>query len=134
MFVARQPLVIPIFSSDTPAPESWHGGFHFPYKIGIESSGPTVTIQVNAKLRSRNITNIVGTILGEEEPDKWVILGSHRDAWGFGAVDSSSGTAVMMEVARGLKALVKTGTVIHSCDEAWVTYMGYILLGRIQIV
>ena len=98
-----------IFHSDTPAPPSWKGGFNLSYNIGINDTGPNVTVQVNAKLRNRNITNIVGTILGKEEPDKWVILGSHRDAWAFGAVDSSSGTAVMMEIAHGLKTLVKTG-------------------------
>ena len=80
-----------------------------PYNIGTNKTGPNVTIQVNAKLRNRNITNIVGTILGEEEPDKWVLLGAHRDGWAFGAVDSSSGTAVMMEIARALNKLRETG-------------------------
>ncbi len=31
---------------------------------------------------------------------RYVMLGNHRDAWGFGAVDPSSGTAQMMEVVR----------------------------------
>ena len=66
---------------------------------------------MNAKLKRRNITNIIGTILGKEEPDKWVLLGAHRDGWAFGAVDSSSGTAVMMEIARGLNELLKTGSL-----------------------
>ena len=29
---------------------------------------------------------------------RYVMLGNHRDAWGFGAVDPSSGTAQMIEV------------------------------------
>jgi hypothetical protein len=32
---------------------------------------------------------------------RYVIVGNHRDAWGFGAVDPSSGTAQMTEVIRG---------------------------------
>ena len=92
-----------------PAPKSWIGGFDFTYNVGIGKTGPNVAIQVNAKLQRRNITNIIGTILGEDEPDKWVLLGAHRDAWAFGAVDSSSGTAVIMEIARGLNELMKTG-------------------------
>lgn len=44
--------------------------------------------------------NVVGIIEGEYEPDKYVLLGNHRDAWGYGAVDPSSGTAQMMEVSR----------------------------------
>ena len=41
--------------------------------------------------------------------DKLVVMGNHRDAWVFGAVDPSSGTAVMMEIARGLGQLKKQG-------------------------
>ena len=38
--------------------------------------------------------------------DRYVLLGNHRDAWMFGAVDPCSGTAVMMEVSRVLAQLV----------------------------
>ncbi|KFK26210.1 peptidase m28 family protein [Arabis alpina] len=40
------------------------------------------------------IENVIGVIQGEEEPDRYVILGNHRDAWTFGAVDPNSGTAI----------------------------------------
>ena len=30
-------------------------------------------------------------------PDQWVVMGNHRDAWVYGAVDPSSGTAAMLE-------------------------------------
>ncbi len=36
-------------------------------------------------------------------------MGNHRDAWVFGAIDPTSGTAVMMEVSRVLASLVKEG-------------------------
>ena len=39
--------------------------------------------------------------------DRYVILGNHRDAWVFGAIDPSSGTAVMKEVSRVMGQLVK---------------------------
>ena len=38
-----------------------------------------------------------------------VILGNHRDAWTFGAVDPNSGTAVLMEIARLLSDLRDKG-------------------------
>ncbi len=38
-----------------------------------------------------------------------MILGNHRDAWVYGAVDPNSGTASLLEVARGLAALVQAG-------------------------
>lgn len=38
-----------------------------------------------------------------------MLLGNHRDAWVFGAIDPSSGTAVMKEVSRVMGNMVKTG-------------------------
>lgn len=38
-----------------------------------------------------------------------MLVGNHRDAWGYGAADPSSGTAVMVEVARVLGELKKEG-------------------------
>ena len=41
--------------------------------------------------------------------DRYIILGNHRDAWVFGAIDPSSGTCVMIELARAFSHLLKTG-------------------------
>ena len=46
------------------------------------------------------IYNVVGKIIGIEQPEKSIIIGNHRDAWCFGAVDPGSGTAVFLEVVR----------------------------------
>ncbi|ONK79109.1 uncharacterized protein A4U43_C01F3030 [Asparagus officinalis] len=40
---------------------------------------------------------------------KYVILGNHRDAWTFGAVDPNSGTASLLELAQRLGKLQKRG-------------------------
>ena len=48
-------------------------------------------------------------IRGSEFPDDWVLLGNHRDAWAFGGVDPSSGTASMLELSRALGELKKNG-------------------------
>ena len=37
------------------------------------------------------------------------MLGNHRDAWVFGAIDPSSGTATLLEVARAFGEMVKGG-------------------------
>ncbi|KAF3614561.1 putative glutamate carboxypeptidase 2-like isoform 2 [Capsicum annuum] len=44
------------------------------------------------------IQNVIAVIEGEEEPDRFVILGNHRDAWTFGAVDPNSGTATLLVI------------------------------------
>eukprot|EP00297_Palpitomonas_bilix_P024652 CAMPEP_0113919066 /NCGR_PEP_ID=MMETSP0780_2-20120614/33712_1 /TAXON_ID=652834 /ORGANISM="Palpitomonas bilix" /LENGTH=298 /DNA_ID=CAMNT_0000918967 /DNA_START=40 /DNA_END=932 /DNA_ORIENTATION=+ /assembly_acc=CAM_ASM_000599 len=55
------------------------------------------------------IWNVMGMIEGSEEPDRWVVLGNHRDAWTFGGVDPSSGSAPMAEIARAVGDLVRAG-------------------------
>jgi len=57
---------------------------------------------------------VIGVIKGKDhgtELDRPVLLGNHRDAWVFGAVDPNSGTAAMLELARGLGALLAMGWV-----------------------
>jgi len=49
--------------------------------------------------------------------DRYVLVGNHRDAWVFGALDPSSGTATMMEMSRVMGNMVKSGAarcLIHS--------------------
>lgn len=46
----------------------------------------------------KTIWNVIATIPGQVEPDRWVVIGNHRDAWVAGAVDPSSGSAAMIEV------------------------------------
>ena len=41
--------------------------------------------------------------------DRYVLLGNHIDAWVNGAVDATSGTTVMMEIARVVGEKAKTG-------------------------
>ena len=37
------------------------------------------------------------------------MVGNHRDAWVFGGVDPSGGTACLMEIARALGRALKNG-------------------------
>uniref|UniRef100_A0A8C2A681 Si:ch211-214j8.1 n=1 Tax=Cyprinus carpio TaxID=7962 RepID=A0A8C2A681_CYPCA len=53
--------------------------------------------------------NVMGIIRGSVEPDRYVIYGNHRDSWVHGAIDPSSGTAVMLEITRVLGKMVKEG-------------------------
>ena len=73
---------------------------------------------------------VEGRLTGSEVPDEWVVLGNHHDAWVFGGVDPSSGTAAMMEVTRALGQLKRQGTrpkrtlVFCSWDGEEVTLTG----------
>ena len=62
----------------------------------------TIRLQINNKIVMKSIYNVHGTIYGQEEPDRSVLIGSHRDAWLFGAADPSSGTATLPEISRAV--------------------------------
>jgi len=89
------------------APENWGGGLPIQYHLGGER------VKVHLKIEMDNGTQpyyvVEGRIRGAELPDEWVVLGNHRDAWVFGGVDPSSGTASMMEMTRALGKLAKEG-------------------------
>ncbi|KAB5552895.1 hypothetical protein DKX38_010206 [Salix brachista] len=55
------------------------------------------------------IHNVFAVIKGLEEPDRYVILGNHRDAWTYGAVDPNSGTAALLDIARRYALLMQKG-------------------------
>src|SRR5206468_12163427 len=78
-------------------PSGWQGGLPFTYHVG---PGPVrVHLRVENSERIGTMRNVLGAIRGTAERDKWVVIGNHRDAWVYGAVDPGSGTAAMLEVA-----------------------------------
>lgn len=88
-------------------PESWRGGIEgLTYRAGGEA---TVRVKVDMDGQVRPIWVVEGRILGSEAPDELVVLGNHHDAWVFGGVDPSSGTATLLELARGLGRLAREG-------------------------
>ncbi|XP_035670484.1 aminopeptidase NAALADL1-like [Branchiostoma floridae] len=96
------------------APSDWQGGLGFNYSVGPGFVGPYANRKVHLKVTNQNVLrrtyNVIGTIRGSVEPDRYVLYGNHRDGWVYGAVDPTSGTACMLEIIRVLGALVKSGS------------------------
>ena len=44
-----------------------------------------------------------------------MILGNHRDAWVFGGIDATSGTALMTELTRVVMELISEGIDFLMC-------------------
>ncbi len=110
------------------APKEWQGALPLAYRLGGES----VRLRVKVDMRTDVQPNYVveGRIRGGERADEWVVLGNHRDAWEFGGVDPSSGTAALLELTQTLGRLKQEGTrprrslVFCSWDGEEVTLTG----------
>jgi N-acetylated-alpha-linked acidic dipeptidase len=89
------------------APADWQGGLPIQYHLGGERVKAHLKIAMANGIQPYYV--VEGRIRGAELPDEWVVLGNHRDAWVFGGVDPSSGTAAMMELTRALGKLAKEG-------------------------
>ncbi|HLW82166.1 MAG TPA: M28 family metallopeptidase [Candidatus Acidoferrales bacterium] len=89
------------------APKSWQGALPFTYHLGGSQARVHVKVAMNQKIEP--YYDVEARITGSEHPNEWIILGNHRDAWVFGGVDPSSGTASMLELTRDLGALLRKG-------------------------
>jgi N-acetylated-alpha-linked acidic dipeptidase len=89
------------------APEEWRGALPITYHVG---PGRT---QVHLKLAfnwdTKPVTDVIAKMQGSEFPDEWVIRGNHHDAWVNGAADPISGQSALLEEARAVSELRKTG-------------------------
>jgi N-acetylated-alpha-linked acidic dipeptidase len=89
------------------APEGWRGGLGITYHVG---PGPAkVHLKVKSNWDIKPLYDVIGKIPGATFPDEWVIRGNHHDGWVNGAEDPISGQVALMEEARALGELVKSG-------------------------
>ncbi|HYV12250.1 MAG TPA: M28 family metallopeptidase [Pyrinomonadaceae bacterium] len=89
-------------------PRGFQGGLPFAYHVG-GTNDVKLRLKTDMDYKLRTIWNVVARIDGNEEKDRWVVLGNHRDAWVFGAVDPNSGSSAMLEVGHGFGELLKQG-------------------------
>ncbi|XP_043927758.1 glutamate carboxypeptidase 2-like [Protopterus annectens] len=88
----------------------WKGSLNVSYNIGPgfkDNSTDKVRMHIYTNNNVTRIYNVIGKIRGAVEPDRYIILGGHRDSWVFGGIDPTSGAAVLHEVARSAGTLVK---------------------------
>ncbi|XP_064892053.1 N-acetylated-alpha-linked acidic dipeptidase 2 isoform X3 [Columba livia] len=96
------------------APDSsWKGSLNVPYNIGPGFAGNSSTRKVRMHVHTNNkiarIYNVIGILRGAVEPDRYIILGGHRDSWVFGGIDPTTGAAVLQEVVRSFGKMKMEG-------------------------
>ncbi|XP_061876357.1 putative N-acetylated-alpha-linked acidic dipeptidase isoform X1 [Colius striatus] len=96
-----------------PPHNSWKGNLNVSYNVGpgfaTNYSTRKVKMHIHSNNEVRRIYNVIGTIRGSVEPDRYVILGGHRDSWVFGGIDPQSGAAVVHEIVRSFGKLKRKG-------------------------
>ena len=89
------------------APVAWHGGLSFAYHIGPGKTKVHLKVAFNWDIVP--CFDVIAKIKGNKFPDEWVIRGNHHDAWVNGAGDPISGQAAMLEEAKSIGSMLKTG-------------------------
>lgn len=89
------------------APPDWQGALPLTYRLGPGAA--KLRIRTEMDNRDRPMRNVLAWLEGATDPDQWVIVGNHHDAWIYGAGDPSSGTAALLELARVLAQLGAQG-------------------------
>lgn len=92
-------------------PKKWVGGLPdiSEWWTGDSSSPKVNLMNLQDDIERQPIYNVIGRIIGLEQPEKKIVVGNHRDAWCFGGVDPGSGTAVFLEVVRVFGELLALG-------------------------
>ena len=67
---------------ETDFPSEWKGKLKWKNFGGTFSNSLKLKITTSNELKETKITNIVGTIHGKIEPDRYIIIGSRRNSWG----------------------------------------------------
>jgi N-acetylated-alpha-linked acidic dipeptidase len=93
-------------ASGKPGPPGWAGDLHLRYAVGTTKDPVHLHVEMNA--RRTTLWNTIGELTGSS-PSQMVILGGHRDAWVYGVTDDGSGISTLLEVARGLGEIAKSG-------------------------
>lgn len=104
---AQDARVILASMTGADVPSTWAGSLPIAYRSGPTAT--TVTLRVRTDERVRPVWTVTGMIKGRERPDDVVIVGNHRDAWMYGGVDPSSGSATLVELARTLGTMSRRG-------------------------
>ncbi|XP_076969421.1 N-acetylated-alpha-linked acidic dipeptidase 2 isoform X5 [Tamandua tetradactyla] len=109
-----------------PPDENWKGSLNVSYNIGPGFIGSDSFRKIRMHVYNTNkitrIYNVIGTIRGSVEPDRYVILGGHRDSWVFGGIDPTTGAAVLQEIVQSFGKLMSTGECKNTPGEKHCLY------------
>jgi N-acetylated-alpha-linked acidic dipeptidase len=89
------------------APRNWQGTLPITYHIGPGKAMVHLKLEFNWDMVPAY--DVIAKIKGTVWPEEWVMRGNHHDAWVNGASDPISGQSAMLDEAKALGDLLKTG-------------------------
>ena len=78
------------------------------FRLAEHDQGPVLRVNAEAGIKGEvPAANVIAELRGKEKPDEYVMLSAHLDSWdpASGATDNGTGTVLMMEAMRILKAV-----------------------------
>ena len=104
-YADAKPLLAALGGQVVPRP--WRGALPITYHAGPGPARVHLSLQSDWSLKP--LYDVIAVMRGSERPDEWVIRANHRDGWVFGAWDPLAGQTALLEEARSIGALAKTG-------------------------
>lgn len=95
------------YNRETPTFELGCEDYGLVHRLAANGQEPVVRLTAESENRGEiPVFNVIGEIRGSELPDEYVVLSAHFDSWegGSGATDNGSGSVLMLETIRILKA------------------------------
>src|SRR5437763_3453087 len=89
------------------APPDWRGALPITYHVGPGPARAHLNLEFDWKIVPAR--DVIARLAGSDRADEWIIRGNHHDAWVNGASDPLSGQVAMLEEAKALGELAKSG-------------------------
>ncbi|MDA0311175.1 MAG: M20/M25/M40 family metallo-hydrolase [Gemmatimonadetes bacterium] len=96
------------YNRETPSFELSCEDYSLVHRLAENGQNPVLRLTAEAENRGEvPVFNVIGEIRGTERPDEYVMLSAHFDSWesGSGATDNGTGSVLMLETMRILKAV-----------------------------
>src|SRR5256712_9211840 len=89
------------------APPDWRGALPITYHLGPGPSRVHMDLEFNWNIVP--CRDVIARMPGRDRAHQWVMRGNHYDAWVNGAADPISGQVAMLEEARAIGELARSG-------------------------
>ena len=89
------------------APGDWRGALPITYHLGPGPARVHLKLEFDWKLTP--VYNVIARMRGTDLADQWIVRGNHHDGWVHGARDPISGMVALMEEARAIGELARSG-------------------------